>query len=639
MRINLRKKKKLTDEQLEIISTKDFFDRIVPGIIRFYTDHYICGNFYKSCWAVTEYPTSTEETAILAHLADRNGVTLRIYNRLVTSMEQRKIVQQAMRKNHMMTTTNDVNESIKAQDNINDVVELLSELRRNKEPLLHTAVFIELKATSEEKLKELQADIQMELTRSKISVDRLLLRQKEGFLSVLPTGNNVFATQFERVLPASSVADLYPLNYSGKTDKNGFYIGRDKYGSNVLVDFDRRTEDKTNSNILILGNSGQGKSYLMKLLLCNQREAGKSVLVLDPEHEYEDLCSNLGGTYIDMMSGEFMINPLEPKAWSENSRFGNQEKETDDSPETFRKVTRLSQHISYLKDFFRAYKDFTDAEIDTIEIMLMKLYARFGIDDLTDLDTIEIMLMKLYARFGIDDLTDLDKLESCDYPVMSDLYELVEKEFMAFDNAKKHLYTEEILQNICLGLHSMCKGAESKYFNGRTNIKDGEFICFGAKGLMDTNKRLKDTLLFNILSYMSDQLLGKGNTVAAVDELYLFLTNMTAIEYIRNGMKRVRKKESSFILASQNIEDFLLPEIKEFTKPLFSIPSHHFLFNPGNISPTAFIDTLQLEKSEYSLIKYPERGTCLYRCGNERYLLQVIAPAYKAALFGSAGGR
>ena len=349
MRINLRKKKNLTDEQLEIISTKDFFDRTVPGIIKFYTDHYICGNFYKSCWAVTEYPTSTEETAILAHLADRNGVTLRIYNRLVTSMEQRKIVQQAMRKNHMMTTTNDVNESIKAQDNINDVVELLSELRRNKEPLLHTAVFIELKASSEDKLKELQADISMELTRSKISVDRLLLRQKEGFLSVLPTGNNVFASQFERVLPASSVANLYPLNYSGKTDENGFYIGRDKYGSNVLVDFDKRTEDKTNSNILILGNSGQGKSYLMKLLLCNQREAGKSVLVLDPEAEYRDICSNLGGTYIDMMSGEFMINPLEPKAWSDG------EKADIEDPETFRKVTRLSQHISYLKDFFRAY--------------------------------------------------------------------------------------------------------------------------------------------------------------------------------------------------------------------------------------------------------------------------------------------
>ncbi len=605
------KKKELSAEQLEIVETKDYFDRIVPSAIRFFTDHYICGNFYKSVWAITEYPPTTEETAILAHLADRSGVTLRIYNRLVTSVEQKTILQQAMRKNHMMSTTNDVNENIRAEDNMSDIVNLLSELRRNKEPLLHTAVFIELKADSEDKLKEIQADISMELTRSKISVDRLLLRQKEGFLSVLPTGNNVFAGQFERVLPASSVANMYPLNYSGKTDENGFYLGRDKFGSNILVDFDKRTDDKTNSNILILGNSGQGKSYLMKLLLCNLRESGKSIICLDPEHEYEDLCNNLGGTYIDMMSGEFMINPLEPKAWSDG------EKSTDDSPETFRKVTKLSQHISYLKDFFRAYKDFTDAEVDTIEIMLMKLYARFGIDDFTDFNT----------------------LNSEDYPIMSDLYELIEKEFLSFDSSRKHLYTEEILQNICLGLHSMCKGAESKYFDGHTNICDGKFICFGVKGLMDTNKRLKDTLLFNILSFMSNQLLGKGNTVAAVDELYLFLTNITAIEYIRNGMKRVRKKESSFILASQNVEDFLLPEIKEFTKPLFSIPTYSFLFHPGNISPVDFMEALQLLRSEYAHICYSERGTCMFRCGNERYLLQVHAPDHKAKLFGKAGGR
>ena len=75
MRTKKQKKKELSDEQLEILEAKDFFDRTMPGVIRFYTDHYICGNFYKSCWAVTEYPPSTEETAILAHLADRNGVT------------------------------------------------------------------------------------------------------------------------------------------------------------------------------------------------------------------------------------------------------------------------------------------------------------------------------------------------------------------------------------------------------------------------------------------------------------------------------------------------------------------------------------------------------------------------------------
>ena len=73
---------------------------------------------------------------------------------------------------------------------------------------------------------------------------------------------NVFGTLFERVLPASSVANCYPFNYSGKTDPNGFYIGKDKFGTNIIVDFDRRSDDKTNANILILGNSGHQRAYI-----------------------------------------------------------------------------------------------------------------------------------------------------------------------------------------------------------------------------------------------------------------------------------------------------------------------------------------------------------------------------------------
>ena len=609
----MRKQKVLTPEQQEEIRTKDFFDMILPSTIKFMSDHYIVGDSYRCVWVVREYPPSTEEQAILSQLADRNGVTLRIYHRLVESMEQRKIIQNATRRNKMKSGGNDMNDTIEAEGNLQDVIEMLANLRKNREPLLHCCVFMELKAKNMNALKELQSDIAMELTRSKIVVDRLTLRQQEGFLSVLPVGSNQFGEQFERVLPASSVANLYPFNFSGKTDPHGLYIGRDKYGTNILVDFDRRAEDKTTSNILILGNSGQGKSYLMKLILTNLRETGKRIICLDAESEYKDICVNgLGGCYIDFMSGEYKINPLEPKVWSD----GVEDVDLN-TPEAFRKVTRLSQHIAFLKDFFRSYKDFTDVQIDTIEILLVKLYARFGINDGTDYST----------------------QKPTDFPIMEDFYKLCEEEYMAYDKTQKHLYTEETLQEVCLGIHSMCVGAESVYFNGYTNITDDAFLVFGVKGLMDTNKRLKDTMLFNILSYMSNQLLGEGNTAASIDELYLFLTNMTAIEYIRNAMKRVRKKESSIILASQNIEDFLISEIREFTKPLFSIPTHQFLFNAGQINPKEYMDALQVEASEFELIKYPERGTCLYRCGNERYLLQVIAPDYKSGIFGKAGGR
>ncbi len=578
------------------VKLKGYLDMIAPSVIQFYTDHYICGNTYRSVWALREYPTATDEQAILRHLGEKDGVTLRIYTRQVTPAEEKKIISNAANKNRMKQgNTENLQETVTAASNLQDVTNIIAAMHRNREPLLHTAVFLELSAQDMERLKLLQTEVLTELIRSKLNVDKLLLRQKQGFLCVHPAGRNVFLEQFERALPASSVANLFPFNYSGKTDQNGFYIGRDKFGSNVIVDFNQRADDKTNANILILGNSGQGKSYLLKLILTSLRESGMKVICLDPEHEYTDLTDNLGGCFVDLMSGEYMINVLEPKTWDENGS-----PEDTEAPYAFRCCSKLSQHISFLKDFFRTYKNFTDSQIDTIEIILAKLYEKWDICD------------------GMD----FSKLKPEDYPMLSDLYELME-EYRHYDAKKKHLYTAELLQEICLGLHSMCKGAESKFFNGHTNITDSSFLTFGVKGLLQASRNVKDAM----------------HTAASIDEFYLFLTNLTAVEYIRNFMKRVRKKESAIILASQNLEDFNIDGIREYTKPLFSIPTHAFLFNAGNIDAKFYIDTLQLEQSEYHLIRYPQRGVCLYKCGNERYNLMVHAPEYKEKLFGSAGGR
>ena len=609
----MKSMKKQKSEPSTDSKIKTYLDMIAPAVVKFNTDHYICGNTFRCIYALREYPTSTQEQAILRHLGEKDGVTLRIYTRQVTPTEEKRIIHNATNKNRMKTAnTNDLKETVTAESNLQDVVTLVSTMHRNREPLLHCAVYIELTASDYDSLKLLQTDVLTELVRSKLNVDRLLLRQQQGFLCVGPSGRNVFGNQYERVLPASSVANLYPFNYSGKTDSHGFYLGRDKFGSNILVDFDKRDDDKTNPCILILGNSGQGKSYLLKLILCNILESGKKVIVLDPEHEFAELAENLGGCFIDLMSGQYMINPLEPKSWDDGG--SPQDK---DAPIAFRQATKLSQHISFLKDFFRCYKDFTDKHIDVIEIMLSKLYIKWGISDSTDFTT----------------------LQAEEYPILSDLYTLIEEEYKGYDSNKYQIYTAELLQEILLGLHSMCIGAESKFFNGYTNITSDHFIVFGVKGLLQASKNVKNALLFNVLSFMSDKLLTEGNTAAAIDELYLFLTNLTAIEYIRNFMKRVRKKESSVILSSQNLEDFNIEGIREMTKPLFSIPTHQFLFNAGAVDAKFYMDTLQLEESEYKLIRFPQRGVCLYKCGNERYNLAVHAPSYKEKLFGKAGGR
>ncbi len=609
--MSIFRRKKQTDAETE--SLKSFLDMIAPSIVKFETGYYICGNTFRCIWALREYPTSTDDLAILRHLGEKHGVTLHIYTRMVSPLEERKIVHNAEIRNRMNRgSSQDLQRSVEAESNLQDVANLIGSLHRNKEPLLHCAVYIEMIAGDMQELQILQTNVEVELMRSKLNVDRLKLRQQAGFCAVSPVGFNAFGTEYERVLPASSVANLFPFNYSGKTDRKGFYIGKDKYGSNIVVDFDQRDEDKTSANILILGNTGQGKSFLMKLLLLNFLEAGKSIITLDVEHEQWEMCRAVGGCFADIIEGTYKINLLEPRCWDTDA-----DPYDVDAPSAFRQSTRLAQHISFLKDVLRCYKDFTTAQIDTIEILLMRLYT----------------------EWGITEETDFSQMKSEDYPILSELYDYIEIEYLNFDETKPQLYTKEMLQQVLLGLYSMCRGADAKFFNGHSNLTSTRFLVFGVKGLNEVAANVRSTILLNLLSYMTDKLLIEGNTVAALDELYIWLGNPVAVEYIRNALKRVRKKNSAMLMASQNVEDFDRPGVREMTKPLFSIPPHQFLFNCGTVNKKEFMDLLQLEESEFNIIQAPHKGECLYKCGNERYDLLVTAPAYKEKLFGKAGGR
>ena len=642
-----QQKKKVGTKQPPLPRPKEFLDLIAPAAVQFNTDSFILGGTYRSVMVLRSYPPTTEQLALLSQLGELGGVTLHLAARQVTAAEENAILHTATNKSRMERgNLNNMKQSVTAEAKLQDVAALINTLRREQEPLLHCSVFLELSANSAEQLRTLRDQVNAMLLRAKLGADPLFLRQRDGFLSSNPAGHNVFGAFAERVLPASSVANLYPMSYSGKTDPCGFYLGNEKYGSNIIVDLDRRTGDKTNASALILGNSGQGKSYLLKFLLCNVLESGKSVISLDSEHEMEELCGNLGGSFVDLLSGRIRINLLEPRHWDDGS-----EPDDPDAPDAFR-GTLLAQHISFLRDIFRVYKDF----------------------DTPHIDTLELMVERLYRKWGISDATDFSRMTPTDYPVLADLYDTIEEAYQNYEREKDlKLYPQEMLRDLMLGLHSMCKGADARFFNGYTNISSSQaaprsfpakaeklarsaapplptspmdlrgpqcrFLVFCIKGLENAAQNLRDTLLFSVLAYMSDQLLTAGNTVAAIDELYLWLTNPVAVTYIRNCLKRVRKKESSMILASQNLEDFDQPGIRELTRPLFAIPTHQFIFYAGSSDKRFYMENLQLEENEYELVRQPQKGVCLYKCGSDRHLLAVHAPPHKERLFGSAGGR
>lgn len=603
----------------DVYDLKDFVDLIAPSVMDFKHPTYYCiGNTYRRTWAIREYATTTEKLTLLKTLGEKDGVTIHIYNRLLAPIEQKKVFNTAFRRNRAtLFNSRDVNDQVQGQTNISDIQNLLSESYQSKEAFLYCAVFIEMTAYSFSKLDELSAVVESELTSSNIVPDKLRLQQRDGFISVSPFGFNIFNKEFERVLPSSSVANLFPLSYSGKTDVKGFYIGKDENGSNIIVDFDKRASDKTNGHISIWGNSGEGKSWLIKLLICIFRQQKKAVFTVDVDSEYIDITDAIGGTNLDMMAGKYFINVLEPKIMkSEN------DEDDPDAPSSVDKKTLLSQHIAYLRDFFSVYKpEITGSQLDILEIMLQETYK----------------------LFHITETTDLSKLKPEDYPILSDLYKTVEKELNLYDD-KSHKgieleYEKADLRKLLLAIRSICIGTDSVFFNGYTNIPNSEHVNFVITDLLSTNENLKNAMYFNIFSYMQHQFFTLGDTVVGVDEIHEIVKSRIVVLYIRSFVKRGRKKNSDVIIASQNLDDLMLPGIIEYTRPLFSIPTHAFLAYPGKVDVRLFKETANINDTEYSLIDTSNQGHFLYCCGSERYKVHIIAPPYKAELFGTAGGK
>jgi hypothetical protein len=607
--------------KVDPVQNLDFFDMVIPSVFEFrFPDYFVCGNTFRSVWAIREYPTQTDQMAILRSLGEKSGVTLHVYNRPVSPPEEDKILKKADKRNHSKRyNAQNVIDRESAEVNMADVVTLVRKRLRNKETLMHCAVFIELIASSLENLNKLKLEAVSICGRSKLVYDKLWLRQKDGFLTVMPGGTNQFGSEFERVIPSSSVGNLYPFSYSGKTDPKGMYIGEDVDGTNVIIDFDARSASKTNGHIIILGNSGEGKTYTVHLIITNKRQQGKKLYTVDVENDYSEQTEGLGGCSLDMMGGKYFINALEPRLWTDNPIVSKTDEDSNDEsiPSAFRQATRLSQHIAYLRDFFLSYKAF----------------------DTQQLDTLEILLEKLYKWHHITDNADFERLKPEDYPILSDLFKLANQEIEDYIDSGSQLYTKDILRSLTLGLRSICIGAESTFFNGFTNITNSDYINFSVKDMLGTNENLKNAMFLNIFSWMSHKFLTEGDTDLVLDEFHEFVKNKIAVDYTRSFMKRGRKRNSDVIVASQNVEDLLLPGIVEYTKPLFSIPTHSFLFNPGtNVDEKAFQQALNLPDSEWDLIKSPNKGHCLFRSGNERYHLHVIAPDYKRAVFGTKGG-
>ncbi|MBQ3791777.1 MAG: DUF87 domain-containing protein, partial [Clostridia bacterium] len=513
--------------------------------------------------------------------------------RSLGSLEENRVWQTAERNRRFRESSRDVSTRQEARGEEKDILEVLENERQEGFPLCEASGFLEVSGETPESLEERTREAMNILSRARVRVDRLLLRQKAGLECVRPGGRNVLGKETDRILPSLSFANLYPFHSGCVSDERGLSIGREASGETVSVDFDLRDTGRTNGNILVLGNSGEGKSYLCKLLLCRLRESGHRLIVLDAEGEYLTLTRRLSGRILSPGSGG-LVNPL-------SFRTGNK----GDGSEHLRQ-------LSFIRDFFSFFFPGRPERVDLAVHLVRKLYEERNISP-----------SGFYEAKDFPDLSDLEEISVRLYR------EGKGKETVSFGDLS---FPREILREVCLTVRSLVSSG-NRYFDRPTPPGEEKMVTYDLREVMGLGSQMKEAILFSLVHNVSDKLLSGGRTVCLIDEMYLYLSGKGTVRLLRDDMKRVRKVGSSLILASQNSEDFFLPEIREMTGPLFSIPSHQFLFHPGATDLKSFSSLLSLDEREVREISSPRRGHCLYRCGNRKFALSVEAPEELSSLW------
>ena len=448
--------------------------------------------------------------------------------------------------------------------------------------------------------------------------------QKESFRHISPSfpTNAKIESILQKIVPISTFVGGFPFASSGFNDGEGYYFAQDTSGGLVIVDTWRRGGDRTNSNFVIMGNSGVGKSTAIKHIILSEFMKGTKILVVDPESEYRDLCFNLNGDWINAVGGSAgMINPLQVRP---SPRDDEQEKEAD---RLYRDegygMNDLALHMKNLEIFFNLY-----------------------IPSITDMQraVLKKCLIELYRNFGIVWETDISLLKAGDFPVFSDLYQLVQKK--AEEEADRQVYAD-----LALLLYDIAEGSDSFIWNGKSSIKDGteadngngSIIVLDTNALQETSDHIKRTQYFNILTWCWEQMSRnrEERVLLICDEAYLMIDQKVpqSLVYLRNVMKRARKYEGALAIISHSIVDFLSESIKQYGQALLDIPCYKVLMGTDgkNLKETA--DLYDLTEAEQELLLARKRGHALFMVGAKRLHISFEIPEYKMLYMGRAGGR
>ena len=600
----MAKKKQLVNEALINI--------LAPTRVRFNVNDFEYGDSKAKIYGIIRYPqqvrsgfmnsiSNIPHTFVNYHFKPiDNQLLLDAMNR--ASRQQSEILQSA--KDALVE-----NQARIALENINN---LLNRMQRNNEVMGEVTTTVMAYNKDEEEFEKTCRKVLGTIAGESCQSRTLPNLQKDCFLNISPLHppQDKINQIFGKIMPLSTFIGGFPFSTVGFNDGTGFYFAKDTAGALIILDIWKRQNDRTNSNLFISGKPGLGKSTAMKHMLYNEWALGTTIICLDPEREYKDLCSFVKGDWINLIGGKNKINPF---------GFNIAPKDVDDNGNDIEDgLPDLARHIGQLETFLLLY----DKSLEGSKMTILKK-----------------AIYELYNNFGITFETKAENLKNEDYPTFTDLDKLLNEKLKTAEGSEK-----EDIRSIINTLFDITYGADSYLWNGITTVNaNSNFIVFDTKDLQESSDNKKRAEYYNVITYIWNMIERdrKQKVLFICDESYLLIDPNVpqTLVFLRNVSKRIRKYEGGLCLITHDIEDFLNPSIKQYGQSLISTACYKILFGTDGKNLEEETELFNLTEAENELLYSQRRGHALFIAGTKKIHANFVIDDTELKYMGSAAGR
>lgn len=563
------------EREIYKIRPEDYMDWILPEKISFGSRTVTCDNVTAYNFRVSDYPTIVGN-AWGSSIFNQNGSRVVMKIKPIESYKGTRQIDRAIDElREQSGSTGKTSRILELKTHIETLSEVLRLLQSNNETLFDVNIYISTydydayRMPARERaavLSERKKIVKRNMREKGFLLSDCYMQQYEAYASAQISALD-FYLKNSRGIHSGSVAAAFPYVNKCLSDKGGLYIG--KTGKiPVFLDFFKRDKERVNSNVVIVGKSGSGKSYATKTILTNLAADNNKIFILDPENEYTRLAENLGGKLIDIGSAkQGRLNPFQ-------IIIGLQDDGQDQNS--------FHMHLQFLEEFYRQI--LPSIEQDALEYL----------NNLT---------IRMYEEKGINAKTDLNALKPGDYPIFDDLYESILHDFQVSNS-------EYIKNNLRILINYVSKfatgGRNSFLWNGEATLSvDENFIVFNFQSLLaNKNNTIANAQMLLVLKWLDNEIIKNRNynlkfqterkIIIVVDEAHVFIDSKypIALDFMFQMAKRIRKYSGMQIIITQNIKDFVgTEELERKSTAIINACQYSFIFP---LSPNDMHDLCKL---------------------------------------------